>query len=305
LLEGDRMSLFNNLIVFSLPVAPKFLVHFFAKKYIAGPRLANAIDVIHDLNFRGMSATVDLLGEEISDRNDALQVVTSYKEVLSTIYRYKLDSNISIKPTHLGLKIEKEFCFNNIRELILEAKKYNNFVRIDMEDHTCTTDTIEIYLRLQKEFSNVGLVIQAYLRRTIDDLNLLIKHKANLRLCKGIYIESRQIAYKDGLIINYNFTYGLEKLLTSGCYVGIATHDEKIVWQALALIDKLGLDKDKYEFQMLLGVDESLRNIIVSAGHRLRIYVPFGEKWYSYSIRRLKENPSIARNVLKSIFSLH
>jgi len=299
------MSLFNKLIVMSLPVAPKFLVHIFAKKYIAGSRLTDAIKVIRDLNARGMCTTIDLLGEEIKNRSEALQVLASYKEVVAAIDQHKLDSNISIKPTHLGLKVDKEFCYNNIRELILAAQNFGNFVRIDMEDHSCTSDTIEIYLRLHKEFSNVGVVIQAYLRRTGNDINLLAQQKANIRLCKGIYVESRQIAYKDPQIINYNFTYCLEKLMTAGCYVGIATHDEKLAWQALALIEKFKLDKNKYEFQMLLGVDEQLRDLIVSAGHRLRVYVPFGEKWYAYSTRRLKENPNIAGYVIKNIFGLH
>jgi proline dehydrogenase len=297
------MSLFNKLIVLSLPVVPKFIVHFFAKKYIAGPRLSDAIRVIRELNGGGLCATIDLLGEEIKNRDEALRVVTAYKEIVSAISQYQLDSNISVKPTHLGLKIDKEFCFNNIREVVLAAGENSNFVRIDMEDHTCTTDTIGIYLRLHKEFPRVGVVLQAYLRRTVDDVNLLLEQRANLRLCKGIYVESREIAYKDPAIINYNFTFCLEKLLTAGCYVGIATHDEKLVWQALALIDRLKLKKDRYEFQMLLGVDEQLRNIIAAAGHRLRIYVPFGEKWYAYSSRRLKENPDIAGYVLKSIFS--
>ncbi len=297
------MSFFNKLIVLSLPVVPKFIVHLFAKKYIAGSRLTDAIKLIQKLNAQGMCATIDLLGEEIKNRSEALQVVTAYKEILTAIVQYKLDSNISVKPTHLGLKIEKEFCYNNIRAVVLEARKNNNFVRIDMEDHTCTTDTIEIFVRLQREFNNVGVVLQAYLRRTIADVDLLVRHKANLRLCKGIYVEPWDIAYKDPIIVNNNYTYCLEKLLTSGCYVGIATHDEKLVWQALALIDRLKLKKENYEFQMLLGVEEQLRSIIVGAGHRLRVYVPFGEKWYAYSTRRLKENPNMAGDVLKNIFS--
>jgi proline dehydrogenase len=297
------MSIFNKLIVLSLPLVPEFIVHIFAKKYIAGTRLADAVKTIQDLNSRGMCATIDLLGEEVKDREESLQVVTGYKEVLAAIAKHNLDSNISVKPTHLGLKIDKEFCYNNIREVVLAAKKNNNFVRIDMEDHTCTTDTIEIFLRLQREFKNVGVVLQAYLRRTVADVNSLLERKANLRLCKGIYVESRDIAYKDSQIVNNNYTFCLEKLLSAGCYVGIATHDEKLVWQAMALIDKLKLKKEDYEFQMLLGVDEQLRSIIVAAGHRLRVYVPFGIKWYAYSSRRLKENPNIAGYVLKDIFS--
>ena len=187
--------------------------------------------------------------------------------------------------------------------IVEEAQKYNNFVRIDMEDHTCTTDTIEIFLRLKKKYNNVGVVIQSYLRRTINDLNTLIEQKANLRLCKGIYIEPRSVAFKYPTINNDNFKYSLEKLLGAGCYVGIATHDEKLIWHALSQIDKLKLRREEYEFQMLLGVTGDLRDTLVSAGHRLRIYVPFGKHWYAYSMRRLKENPNIARSIIKNIFT--
>ena len=166
-----------------------------------------------------------------------------------------------------------------------------------------TTNTIEIYLRLKEEFEDhVGTVIQAYLRRTSNDINHLIKQKANLRLCKGIYVEPRDIAYKDMTIINNNYNFNLEKLLAAGCYVGIATHDEKLVWHALSIIEKYGLNPGQYEFQMLLGVDEKLRQIIIDAGHRLRVYVPYGREWYAYSTRRLKENPKMAGYVLKEIF---
>jgi len=296
------MFIINKLLAWTLPLVPKFIVGLFSKKYIAGSTLQEAIEKIKEFNIKGIMATVDILGEEISGEEDALKVVDEYKEVFIAINTHKLDSNVSIKPTHLGLKIDKEFCYNNIRSIVEEARKYNNFVRIDMEDHTCTTDTIEIFLRLKKDYSNVGMVIQSYLRRTTDDLNTLIEQKANLRLCKGIYIEPRPVAYRDPSIINDNFKYGLEKLLGGGCYVGIATHDEKLVWHALSQIDKLKLRREEYEFQMLLGVTEELRDVLVSAGHPLRIYVPFGKHWYAYSMRRLKENPNIARSIIKNIF---
>jgi proline dehydrogenase len=296
------MFLINKLLAWTLPLVPKLIVGFFSKKYIAGSTLQNAIDKIKEFNAREIMATVDILGEEIENEEDALKVVDEYIEVLRAIKSNQLDSNISIKPTHLGLKIDKEFCYNNIQSIVEEAKRYKNFVRIDMEDHTCTTDTIEIFLRLKENFSNVGVAIQSYLRRTIDDLNILIEKKANLRLCKGIYIEPRDVAYKNRSIINDNFKYSLEKLLGADCYVGIATHDEDLVWHALSQIDKLGLSKAEYEFQMLLGVTENLRDFLVSAGHPLRIYVPFGKHWYAYSMRRLKENPNIARSIIKNIF---
>ncbi len=296
------MSLFNKFLVTILPLVPKFIVGFFSKKYIAGATLQHAVEKIRALNAKGIMATIDVLGEETEKREDALEVVQEYKDALAAIEHEGLDANVSIKPTHLGLKIDKEFCFNNIRVIIEEAEKYHNFIRIDMEDHTCTSDTIDIFIRLREKYSNVGVVVQTYMRRTIEDINKLIEHKANLRLCKGIYDEPRSIAYKESEIINDNFKYSLEKLLSAGCYIGIATHDEKIIWYALSLIDRLDLERGDYEFQMLLGVTEQLRDILVSAGHRMRVYVPFGEHWHAYSMRRLKENPNIAGNILKSIF---
>jgi len=297
------MSFINKIIALILPLVPKFIVYLFAKRYIAGPTLEMAIDTIKDFNARGIVATLDILGEEIEKKEDSLKVVEEYKQALAEIKSNNLDANISVKPTHLGLKIDKEFCYQNIRTLVIEAKKCNNFVRIDMEDYTCTTDTIDIYSRLHKEFDNVGVVIQTYLRRTIEDVNQLIPEKANLRLCKGIYVEPPQIAYKDYDIINSNFQYTLRKLLENKCYVGIATHDEKLIWHALSLIDELNLKKEEYEFQMLLGVTEDLRDILVDAGHRMRIYIPFGEHWHAYSMRRLKENPQVAMYIIKHIFS--
>jgi proline dehydrogenase len=247
-------------------------------------------------------ATVDILGEEIDQKDDALKVVEDYKNVLIAIDENNLDSNISIKPTHLGLKIDKSFCHDNIRAVVEKARELKNFVRIDMEDRTCTSDTIDIYLKLRENYDNVGVVLQSYLRRTISDVNRLIKVQANLRLCKGIYIEPESIAYKDPWIVNSNFNYALEKLLENECYVGIATHDEKLLWHALSLIDKFKLKKDEYEFQMLLGVTENLRDILIEDGQRVRVYVPFGEHWHAYSMRRLKENPNIAASILKNLF---
>ena len=297
------MALINKLIVIFLPLVPKFVVYLFAKRYIAGPTLGDAINVIKEFSAKKMVATLDILGEEVEQKADSLKVVEEYKQALSEIDSNNLDANISVKPTHLGLKIDKEFCYDNIRDLLVEAKKFNNYVRIDMEDHTCTTDTLEIYSRLHKEFDNVGVVIQAYLRRTIDDVNQLIREKANLRLCKGIYVEPSKIAYKDYDIINNNFQYSLKKLLQNKCYIGIATHDEILIWHALSVIDELKLEKSDYEFQMLLGVTEDLRDMLVENGHHLRIYVPFGEHWYAYSMRRLKENPKVAMYIIKHIFN--
>ncbi len=297
------MNWFNKLIALTLPFVPKPIVGFFSRHYIAGDTLDDAVTLVRELNEQKMMATIDVLGEEVKEKEQSRKAVELYKNVLEAIHNENLDANISVKPTHMGLKIDKEFCFQNIKELVSEAAKVNNFVRIDMEDASTTDDTIDIYLRLKKDFSNVGTVLQSYLRRTIADINHLIEHQSNLRYCKGIYNEKREIAYKDKSIINDNFKYGLEKLLRNGCYVGIATHDEKLVWHALKLIDQLQLKPEQYEFQMLLGVDHELRRILVGGGHRLRVYVPFGTEWFGYSTRRLKENPAIAGHILRDLIN--
>jgi proline dehydrogenase len=299
------MSLLDKMIVWSLPLVPKPIVRFFSRIYIAGPALQDGVHTVKQLNAKGIMATMDLLGEFTDSPEKAIKAADEYIEILHAIRDEKLDSNVSVKPTHMGLLVDKELCYQNIRRIVAEAQKMNNFVRIDMEDHPTTDATIDMYLRLKEEFGDhVGIVIQAYLRRTIDDINLLIKHKANVRLCKGIYVEPREIAYKDMAIINENYKYNLEKLISNGCYVGIATHDEKLVWHGLSMVDKYNLKPDQYEFQMLLGVDEKLRDILVHSGHRLRVYVPFGTDWYGYSTRRLKENPRMAGYVFKRIFGL-
>ena len=297
------MGWMNKLISLTLPFVPKPIVGVFSRPYIAGEHMSDAVRVVRELMAEGACATIDVLGEEVKDKEKARNALANYMRVLDVIQEEKLDANISIKLTQLGLKIDKEFCFENIRTLVEAAKNHGNFVRIDMEDSSCTTDTLEIYRRLREEFDNVGTVLQAYLRRTIQDINDLLPLKPNLRLCKGIYVEPREIAYKDKVIINKNYAYALEKLLTGGAsYVGIATHDEKLVWEALRIIDQFHIDKSRFEFQMLLGVDPQLRRIIINSGYKLRVYVPFGTEWFAYSTRRLKENPNIVGYVLHNLW---
>lgn len=298
------MSLFDKLVVHTLPLMPEFLVWPFSKRYIAGKKLDDAVRVIKSLMAQGACATTDLLGEHITQLTEATKAKETYLQILDMIEQEKLDANVSVKPTHMGLHLDEEACYQNIREIVQKAKSYGNFVRIDMEDTPYTDQTLHIYERIHDEFpDNVGVVIQAYLRRTADDIVKLMERKANLRLCKGIYVEPRNLAYKDHRLINKNFTFLLRYLLTNGNYVGIATHHEELVLDAMHLIQDLGLPPDKYEFQMLLGVDEQLRQIILDAGHRLRVYVPYGQQWYAYSVRRLKENPQIARHVMKNLLT--
>ncbi len=300
------MSIFDKLVVWTLPFVPRFFVRQVANRYIAGTTLDDAMRVVRDLNQQGCMATLDVLGEHITNREEAETAVQEYIKALHRIQSEKVDSNISVKLTLLGLKLSVDFCLENMRRLVQEAKNLNNFVRIDMEDSSCTTDTLKIYSELRKDFTNVGFVIQAYLRRSVRDIReqIRLNGKINVRVCKGIYVEPRQIAYKDKQIINMNFMWLVEELLRHGNYVGIATHDEKLVWSSYRLIDELKLTPQEYEFQMLLGVDEPLRRLILQDGHRLRVYVPYGKRWYEYSVRRLKENPKIAGYVARNFFGL-
>ncbi len=297
------MSAFNRVLVTGLPAVPKPIVGKVASKYVAGSTLDDAVRVLRDLNAKGAMATLDVLGEEVHEREKAIAAVDEYLRALDRIDRDKIDSNISIKPTMLGLKIDEGFCHENIGRIVEKAKGYGNFVRIDMEDHTTTDATLRIYRDLQARFGNVGCVLQAYMRRTLKDIDELPSEKPNVRICKGIYVEPRSIAWKGFDTIRANYIQALDKLISRGVYVGIATHDEYLTCAASALVDKHGLKRDQYEFQMLLGVDEELRRILIDAGHRLRVYVPYGADWYPYSIRRLRENPEVARHVLKAMLA--
>ncbi len=299
------MSLFNLLVSKTIMHVPGPIVGFFAKGYIAGEQLGDAVRVVKGLNAKGMMATIDILGEFIKQKDEAVFFKNQCLEILKAIDKENLDANLSLKPTQMGLELDKEFTYANIREIVALAAALNNFVRIDMEDHPCTDDTLEFFRRLREEFpGHVGVVLQSYLRRTLDDIDNLSDGPLNFRLCKGIYNEPRQVAYKDMAIINRSFVCCLEQMFEKKAYVGIATHDEKLVFEAEQLVRKFGLKRDDYEFQMLLGVDMELRDLIVERGHRLRIYVPFGKSWLPYSKRRLKENPSIARHALRQMLGM-
>ena len=296
------MTLVDRVIAGTLPLVPKPIVRRVANRYIAGETTDEALQVVAGLNARGFSATLDILGEHIHSLDQARRAIDGYLNVLEEIARRKVNSTISIKLTQLGLKLDAGACLEMARQLVRRASELNNFVRIDMEDSSCTTDTLRIYRQLRSDFSNVGVVVQAYLRRTMDDVSSLEDLKPNYRLCKGVYVEPRAISYRDMRVINRNYATLLEKLLRNGSYVGIATHDELMVWEAMRIIRELRLPASAYEFQMLLGVEEELRDIIRAGGHNVRIYIPFGRDWYAYSVRRLRENPRLAGYVFKAIF---
>jgi len=299
------MGIINTTIANLIPIIPKSMVGYFAKKYIAGESLQEAIDAIKRLNNEGYLCTLNILGEHLSDREDSTEYVTGYRDALSMIIEKNLNANISVKLSQVGLGIDDEVCLRNIKGLLKMATEANNFVRIDMEESIYTTKTLEIHSKLLSLKQNVGAVIQAYLRRSEMDVTELSKIKANVRLCKGIYIESEEIAFKDKDMIRKNYVILLEILLKGGSYVGIATHDEKLVDESYRIINELGLGKEQYEFQMIYGVREQLRKKILDDGHRIRVYVPYGEAWYAYSTRRLKENPEIAGYIIKSILSFN
>jgi proline dehydrogenase len=297
------MSTFNRLLVTGLPAVPKPIVGRVASRYVAGESLDAAVRVVRSLNQQGAMATVDVLGEEVKERDRAVRAVEEYLRVFDTIAREGLDSNVSIKLTLLGLKIDEAFCRDNVERIVAKAKEHGNFVRIDMEDRTTTDATLRIYHELHARYGNVGPVLQAYMRRTLSDVAALPKQGASVRLCKGIYVEPRAVAWKGYDTVRANFVRALEKLIEHGVYPAIATHDEYLVCQAVGLIDKHGLRREQYEFQMLLGVDEEMRRILIAGGHRLRVYVPYGRDWYPYSMRRLRENPEVARHVLRAMLS--
>jgi proline dehydrogenase len=287
--------LLDRAIVRVLPAVPRPLVRKISKRYIAGTELADACRVVKALNADGKMATIDVLGEEISSREEALEIVCAYHDVFEAIEREGLDSNVSVKLTGLGLKLGYELCRANLETVVRHAAESGNFVRIDMEDSSCTNETIQTYRDLREAgLDNVGIVLQAYLRRTVMDIRDLAPLKPNVRLCKGIYVEPLAIAYRDFGEVRKNFVLCLGKLLGAGSYVGIATHDEHLISEGLRLVAEHGLGRNQYEFQMLLGVREAAGDELVREGHRLRIYVPYGKQWYSYSLRRLQENPKIA-----------
>jgi proline dehydrogenase len=294
------MSLFDRLVVAGLPLLPKFVVGRVAARYVAGETLDEAVVTIRALNEEGAMATIDLLGEEVSTREPATAAVAEYLRILERIASERLDCNISVKPTQLGLKIDNDFCRGNYELLAARAKVQGTFMRLDMEDHTTTNATLGLYRHLHERFGNVGPVLQAYMRRTLRDIAEL-PAGANVRLCKGIYVEPRAVAWKPYETVRHNFLAALEKLFQQGVYVGIATHDEHLVCGAIALADRYQVPRERYEFQMLLGVEKSLRKILIAEGHRLRVYVPYGRDWYKYSLRRLRENPQVAGHVTRAI----
>ena len=315
------VSAFSRFIVALTIRMPKWFVGWVSRRYVAGPNLERAVSVMKRLSSEGACFTVDVLGEEIKTMEEADFFLQEYKRVISAILENKLDSNLSIKPTAFGLLLDEEKGMENIESLVKMAHENNMFVRLDMEDHRVTDSTIQVMLDMhQKGLDNVGVVLQGRLFRTIEDIEN-IKEKlggiADYRICKGIYLEPPEISHTERKPIIDATNKCIDAMLDAGAYVGIASHDYPVIEHSLASLESRGMGPNKddprensgpardnkgpgYEFQMLLGVRGNLRRKLAKQGHRTRVYVPYGEKWYEYSIRRLQENPTIGTQIVKS-----
>ena len=298
----------NKLIAAALPFFPKKFIWLFSKSYISGETIDDAIRVSKELNAKNIKVTLDVLGEFINSLDEAEANKNEYLNLIEVTGNNGIDGNFSLKPTSFGLLIDKAKCYQYIREIVQKAALKNNFIRIDMEDSPCTDDEIELFRKLKAEFpANVGLVLQAYLKRTLKDISDMMDLNTaaiplSFRLCKGIYNEPEAIAYKKYDEINQHFLEDLEFILKNKIHVGIATHDKFLIDESYRLLEKYKVPKHMYEFQMLYGVTPKLRESIVNAGHTMRVYVPFGTHWFGYSTRRLKENPKMASHIIKALF---
>lgn len=298
------MGIFTDKIVDILTKLPDPVIWRFAKRYIAGSTIDDGLHVVNDLHRRGCLSTVDVLGEDVQSESDAVKAGETYRCFIEAAQHLGFPVNISIKLTQMGLKIDRELTVSNCLKIAHLIDKHKFFLRLDIEDSTTTDDTFQIYRHL-KTFSNrIGFAIQAYLKRSEDDLkNLLKSGSINIRICKGIYRESADIAFRDKSIIRQNFMNLVNLTLDNHSYVAIATHDQWLIQKSLEVIQKRNLTSEKYEFQMLHGVGMGIRQKLIDNGHKVRIYVPFGDSWKAYSLRRFRENPRLIFYVIKNLIS--
>jgi proline dehydrogenase len=299
------MGALERLLVKTLPWVPRPLVSRVSARYIAGETLQDALRSIDTLNARGFRVTVDILGEFVKSLPEVEAATGEYLEILDVLSQRQLDSQASVKLTQLGLKLDVNQCEAAVRQLVQRAEQTDNLVTIDMEDSTCTDATLQIFENLRQESTHVGTVLQARLKRSQSDLERLLPLQPNIRICKGIYIEPEKIAWRQPQEIRDSYAALIERMMQAPCFVAIATHDEVLVDQALQLLRQYEVPRERYEFQMLLGVREDLRGRLLEQGHPVRIYVPYGREWYAYSLRRLQENPAIAGHVLRRFFGVH
>ena len=294
-------GLTHRAIVATLPVVPRRMVEPFARPYVAGETLDHAVATVEGLAARGRMATLDVLGEELRDEAEVRALVDTYRTILARPIDVPEPPTLSVRMTALGLRIDPSLPWGHLTELATAAQDAGRELTIDMEDSTTLDATLDHYRRLRDDgHDHVGIVLQAYLRRTPADLHALESLAPRVRVVKGIWVEPQHVAYADRDVIRGNYVRMLDRLLGYGSYVEIATHDEWLVAEALDLLHRHGRRPDEYEFQMLLGVREELGDVLVADGHRLRVYVPFGEEWHGYCVRRLKESPDVARHVIRA-----
>ena len=297
------MGILNSLVVGTAPLMPKFMIGKIASVYVAGDSLKDGLKLAKKLNEKGFSATLDLLGEEVENRKQTNQIRNAYCELLDGIANWGIDCNVSLKLTALGLKIDEELCWDNLSVVLDKAREYNNFIRLDMENSEVTDSTIRLCKKGQNYYSKCGTVLQAYMRRTKNDIDELKTHNTNIRLCKGAYKESEEIAYQDYQEIRNNYLESAEKMIDNGIYIGLATHDKWLIENLEKLIKKKDYAKNMYEFQALSGVPiDNILEKLIKDGHKVRYYIPYGPEWYAYSLRRMRENPDIWKDTLKAFF---
>ena len=297
------MGILNGIVLRTAPWMPKFLIGRISSVYVAGDKLEDGLKLARVVNSKGFSATLDLLGEEVHNRRETNNIRNSYCDLLDGIANQGIDCNVSLKLTSLGLKIDEGLCWDNLAVVLDKAREYDNFIRLDMEDSSVTQSTIEMCLRAKEYYSKCGTVLQAYMRRTLDDLTSLVSHDANIRLCKGAYKESSKIAYQGYNQVRENYLQTTDLMMQNEIYTAFATHDRWLIEKIEELIKKFNYPKNKYEFQALSGVpiDKTLERLR-DGGHKVRYYIPYGPDWYAYSLRRMRENPDIWRYTLRAFF---
>ncbi|NPT42276.1 L-proline dehydrogenase [Paraburkholderia sp. 1N] len=302
------MRILNTVAALAIPFIPRALIQKISRRYIAGDSLADAVGRVQMLNACGFSTTLDVLGETVSSAAEAETMAGEYVKVLDAIRAHGLNAEISIKPSALGLLVDEAECERLVRHILEVAAVDGNFACVDMEDISCAQKEIDLFARVERNVGNVGLALQAYLKRTYEDIDHLLRKKSTLRICKGIYVEDQvhlvDGARNDRTAINVHFINHVSRCFKVGAFVGIATHDTVLIEEIIALVRREGVDRTKFEFQMLLGVCEPLRDKLLGMGFNVRIYVPYGRDWYGYSTRRIKENPSIAGYVMKAMLGI-
>lgn len=280
----------------------KGLLAFFAKRYIAGEERKDAIRVVRHLNSQGILATIDNLGEHVKEPSHAEDAVREYLGLLDDIRDGGVNSSVSLKLTHFGLDISDEIAEGNLRVIIKKASELNNFVTFDMEGSRYSQRTIDTFLRLHEKYTNIGIAIQSYLYRSQMDVRLLIEKGASVRLVKGAYKEPAQIAFPKKRDVDKNFEELMKSLLLKGNYPAIATHDERLINEAIRFADENGIPKERFEFQMLLGIKRKLQKRLADSGYKVRVYIPYGADWLPYTLRRLRERKENLFFVIKNIF---